>query len=293
MKTILLIDSCSDLPLQFIEENTDIIDTIGMSFNINGKDYYDDFGKTFTHKEFYANLREGIMPSTSQINSYRFMEKFKEHYEKGNSLIYLAFTPGLSGTCNNAILAKNTFLEENPDADITIIDTKSASVGEGILAIHAVDMLRNGCSKEEIINWIEENKLNSNHWFAVDDLTFLKKGGRISATTAAVGTLLNVKPILIVNDDGTLNPYTNVRGRKKSIKFLFEKLKEHIINEDDTIALIGHGDCLEDALKLEKLIKDEYNLKKVVITELCSTIASHVGPDMISLAFIGERRENK
>lgn len=293
MKTILLVDSCSDLPLEYIEENNDIIDTIGMPVNINGRDYYDDFGKTLSHKEFYEYLRNDIMPSTAQINSHRFLQKFKENYSKGNSLIYLGFTSGMSGTFNNALLAKKMFLEENPDADITIIDSKSASVGEGVLVIHAVEMLREGKSKDEIIKWIEENKLKSNHWFAVNNLTFLKKGGRISPATAAVGTLLNVKPIITVDDAGKLKQYANVRGRKKSIKYLLDKLKEHVTDADKTIAVIGHGDCLEDAEKLEQLINDELKVKKIVKTVLCSTIASHVGPEMISLAFIGEHRENK
>ncbi|WBW99730.1 DegV family protein [Oceanirhabdus sp. W0125-5] len=289
---MLLVDSCSDLPLEFIENNLNIIDTIGMSVNIDGKDYYDDFGKTLSHKEFYGYLRQGIMPKTAAINSYSFLEKFKKHHEKGYSLIYLGFTSGLSGTFNNAVMAKEMFLEEHPDADITVIDTKSASVGEGVLVIHAVEMIRKGHSKEEVIKWIQENKMKSNHWFAVNDLNFLKKGGRLSATKAAVGTILNVKPILTVDDQGELKPYTSVRGRKKSMKFIYDKLVEHMTNPEETIVVIGHGDCLNDAIKIEKYINKHLKLKKVIVTELCSTIASHVGPDMISLAFIGEGREN-
>ncbi|KYH33987.1 DegV domain-containing protein [Clostridium tepidiprofundi DSM 19306] len=293
MKTIILTDSCCDLPLQFIEDNSDILDTIEMIFNINGKDYFDDFGKTLSHDEFYKYLRNGIIPSTAQISSYRIMQKFKKHYDKGNSLIYLPLTSGLSGTYNNAVLARNSFLEENPDADITVIDTFSASVGQGILVIHAVEMLRDGISKDDVINWLEENKFKTNHWFAVKDLMYLKKGGRISSTTATVGTLLNVKPIIIVNDKGELRSYTNVRGRKKSLRFIFDKFKEHAVDIENTIVIIGHGNCLEDAYKLEQMIRSEFTPKKIVISELGSTIASHVGPDMIALAFVGNRRENK
>jgi len=293
VSTMLLVDSCSDLPLDFIENNLNIIDTIGMTVNIDGKDYYDDFGKTLSHKEFYGYLRQGIMPKTAQINSYSFLEKFKGHYEKGNSLIYLGFTSGLSGTFNSAVIAKEMLLEEYPDADITVIDTKCASVGEGVLVIHVVEMIRKGYSKEEIIKWIQENKMKSNHWFAVNDLNFLKKGGRISAAKAAVGTMLSVKPILTVDDQGELKQYATVRGRKKSMKFLYDKLTEHMTNPEETIVVIGHGDCLNDAVKIEKYIHKHLKLKKVVVTELCSTIASHVGPDMISLAFIGDARENK
>lgn len=292
MKTIFLIDSCSDLPLSFIEENSDCLDIIGMPVEIDGKDYIDDFGKTLTHEEFYKFIRKGIMPTTSQINSHRFLEKFKKHSDDGNSIIYIGFTSGMSGTYNSAMVAKEMLLEENPNADITLVDTRCASVGEGLLILYAVEMLKNGSSKDEILNWIEGNKLKSNHWFAVDDLTFLKKGGRISATSAAVGTLLKVKPILTVDNEGKLKSYTNVRGRKKSLNFLIEKSKEHIIDSENSIIIIGHGDCIKEAKKLEKEVQNELNPRKIIITQLSSTIASHVGPDMISLAFIGEAREN-
>lgn len=291
MGIMLLVDSCSDLPLEYIEENRDVIDTIGMPINIEGIDCYDDFGKTMSHEEFYGYLRKEIMPTTSQINSHRFMEKFRENYEKKNTLIYLGFSSGLSGTFNSAVVAWNMFMEEHPDADITIIDTVSASVGEGLLVVHVVEMLRKGCSRDEIIKWVEDNKLNSNHWFAVDTLTFLKKGGRISAATAAFGTLLNVKPIITLDDEGKLKPYANVRGRKKSLSFLLDKAKEHIVNEEETIIIIGHGDCLNDAEELKSMVMSHFNVKKIIITQLGATIASHVGPGMISLAFMGERRE--
>lgn len=293
MNSILIVDTCSDLPLEFVEKNSDIIDIIGMPCNIKGQEYIDDFGKTLSHKDFYNYLREGIMPSTSQINSYRFFEIFKKHYNEGKAIIYIGFTSGMSGTINNAFMAKNMLLEEYPDADITVIDTLSASIGEGALVYHAVEMLRNGISNGEIVNWIEDHKLNTNHWFAVNDLNHLKNGGRISAATAAVGTLLNIKPILTVNNKGKLVSYSNIRGRKKSLKFLVDKLKEHVINPEETIALIGHGDCIDDAEKLKEMVQTEFNLKKIVISELSLTIATHVGPGMISLAFVGNPREDK
>lgn len=292
MSIILLVDSCSDLPLEYIEQNSDVIDSIGMPLNIKGLDCYDDFGKTMSHSELYGYLRKEIMPTTSQINSHRFMEKFSDNYEKQNQLIYLGFSSGLSGTYNSAVIACNMFKEEHPDADITIIDTKSASVGEGVLVVHAVEMLRKGCSKDEIIEWVEENKLNSNHWFAVDTLTFLKKGGRISAATAAFGTLLNVKPIITLDDDGKLLPFANARGRKRSLVFLTDKAKEHIVDPEKTIMVIGHGDCLKEAEQLKAMVLSKISVKQIIITELGATIASHVGPGMISLAFVGEKREH-
>lgn len=292
MKTILLIDSCCDIPLSFIEENNDIVDFISMPINIEGNEYYDDFGKTLTHDKFYKYLENGIVPSTAQINSYMFYENFKKHCNQGKSIIYLALSSGLSGTYNNAINAKEMLIKENNQVDITIIDSKSASIGQGILALHAVEMIRNGYSKNEIVQWIESNKLKSNHWFAVNDLTHLKKGGRISAASATIGTLLNVKPILIVNWDGKLKLYTNARGRKKSLKFLIDKFKEHTKNQKNVTVIIGHGHCLKDAQIIKEKISKESNVKKIIITELNATIASHVGAGMIAVAFIGDVREN-
>ncbi|WP_139904990.1 DegV family protein [Clostridium thermarum] len=293
MNTIIITDSTCDLTLEYVQENADMLDIIGMPVNIEGYEYFDDFGKTLSHDEFYSKLRLGIMPSTAQINTFRFSEIFKKHYQKGKSIIYIGFTSGMSGTFNNAVMAAEELIKEHPDADITVIDTLSASIGQGVLVVEAVDMLRNGKSKEEIVRWVEDNKLKSNHWFAVDDLNFLKKGGRISAATAVVGTALNIKPILTVDNSGKLVSYTNVRGRKKSIRFLAEKFHEHIRNCSVTTVIIGHGDCLEDAYMLKEYILEECMPKKLIVSQLSATIASHVGPNMIAVAFVGDDREVK
>jgi DegV family protein with EDD domain len=290
LNTIILTDSGCDLPLEYIRENGDKLDILGMPVNIDGNEYIDDLGKSLLHDELYMKLRSGIIPSTAQINIYKYTKKFEEYYNDGRSIICLGLTSGLSGTFNNSILARREFLEEHPDADITIIDTFSASVGQGVLIVNVIEMLKQGKSNEEIIDWIEKNKMRVNHWFAVDDLHYLKKGGRISSVTSVVGTALNVKPILVVGRDGKLKYYTNVRGRRRSIKFLFDKLKEHIESSEETFIVIGHGNCPEDAEILKKLVLEEFNAEKVIISELSATIASHVGPNMLAIAFVGEER---
>lgn len=292
MSTILLVDSCSDLPLSYIQENNDIIDTIGMPVSLEGREFIDDLGKTYSHKEFFDKLREGIMPSTALINVYRFAQKFKEHCKNGDNIIYLGFSSALSGTFNNARLARNEVLEEYPDFYIEVIDTVSASIGLGIIIVQAVRMMREGKSKVEVIQWVEKNKLKSNHWFAVDDLNFLKNGGRVSSTSATIGTLLNVKPILTVDREGKLKSYSNVRGRKKALKFLVEKFKENSISSEKTTLIIGHGDCEDDAIKISEMVNNEVNLEAIILSQLSTTIASHVGPNMIAFAFIGKEREN-
>lgn len=293
MGSIIITDSTCDLTLEYVQENADVLDTLGMPVNVDGYEYLDDFGKSLSHNEFYDKLRSGIMPSTAQINVFRFKEVFEKHYKAGNSVIYIGFSSGMSGTFNNSILARQEMLEEYPDADITVIDSLSASIGQGILVVEAIDLLRQGKSKEEIVDWVENHKLKSNHWFAVDDLNYLKKGGRISATTAVVGTALNIKPILTVDNSGKLGPYSNVRGRKKSLKFLADKVHEHMENKEETTLIIGHGNCFEDAEMLKEYILEGCTPKKIMISELSATIASHVGPNMIAAAFIGSNREFK
>jgi DegV family protein with EDD domain len=293
LNTIILTESTCDLTLEYVEENSEVLDILGMPVNIDGQEYLDDFGKSLSHAEFYSKLRSGIMPSTAQINTYRISEMFKKHYNAGKAIIYIGFTSNMSGTFNNALLAKAEFLEQHPDADITVIDSLAASVGQGALIVGAVDMLNEGKSKEEIVNWVEDSKLKTNHWFAVDDLNYLKKGGRISTATAVVGTALNIKPILTVDNSGKLGSYSSVRGRKKSIKFISDKVKEHLINPREATIVIGHGNCLEDAELLKSYIVDECNPKNIIVSELSATIASHVGPNMIAAAFVGDFREEK
>jgi len=292
LNTIILTDSSSDLPIEYIEENEKYIDFLGMPINMEGHEFIDDFGKTENNDEFYKKLRAGIVPKTSGINFYRFYQKFKEHYDNGNAIIYLGLSSGISGTYSIAVMARDAFVEENKDADISIIDTVSASIGLGVLVVQASDKLKEGFSYQEVIKWVEENKMKVNHWFAVDDLNYLEKGGRIPSAAAKVGKVFDVKPILIVNREGKLRPYTAIRGRKKSLRYLANKIIQYKGDNEIELAIIGHGNCPEEAKILKKDILEEYKPKNIMITELSTTIATHVGPNMIAVAFIGEERVN-
>ncbi len=288
MKTIIFTDSCCDLPISFVKENN--IQVMSIRVNINGKDIPDDLGESISHKNFYNLIREGEMPTTSQVNVNTFEEGFRKFVKEGYSIIYIGFSSALSGCINSARLAKETVLEDMKDADITIIDTKSASMGLGLIVYYATNMLKEGKNKEEIINWIEENKLKINHWFTVDDLNHLKRGGRISSTVAIVGTMLSIKPIMHVDNEGRLIPVSKVKGRKKSIKALQEKLKERIVNPEEQVIFISHGDCLEDAEHLRELILKELNVKDVIINNIGPAVGSHSGPGTVALFFIGNDR---
>ena len=282
MKPVILVDASCDMPLEFIEKNH--IPHLGLICHIDDKEYEDDFGKTFTYDEFYGELRKGKMPTTSQINSFRFEEKFREYAKQGIPVIYLAMSSALSGTYNSAVMARETILGEYKDADITVIDTKGSSIGEGLLVYYAYDMLNKGYSKDSIITWVKENMLKMNYWFAVSDL---KRGGRISSSAAVVGSILNINPILCITSDGSLTQVTNIRGRRKAIKYLTDKFKAEVTEPQNTIVAISHGDCIEEAEYLKNIMEEEFHVKKVIVNKLGLIMGSHCGQGMLSLCFLG------
>lgn len=293
MSTFIVVDSCCDLPLTFIEAHQACLEVIGMPVNVDGFEYYDDLGKTFTHDALYSKLRQGIMPSTAQINSYRFSEIFEKHVALNQTVVYVGFSSEMSGTFESANSSIELVKEKYPSADIRVIDTKSASIGQGLLTMKAVELCRKNKSADEIVNWIETYKMRTHHWFAVDDLNYLKSGGRITPTEAAIGTLLSVKPILIVNQDGVLKPYTKIKGRKKSMKFLCDKFKEHFNKTVFGKVIIGHGNVIEEAVILKDMLLEHMDESDIVVSELSATIASHVGPGMLAISFMGQDREHR
>lgn len=288
MNTVIITDSCSDLPLSYIESNN--IPVISLTFHFKDRDYEDDFGKSISYKEFYDAVRNGELPSTSQINVFKYTEVFGKYIKEGNSIIYIGFSSALSGSLNSALMAREMILKENEKADISIIDSRSASAGQGLLVYYAYEMLAKGQSKEEIVNWLEENKLKVNHWFTVDDLFHLKRGGRVSGTAAVIGTILDIKPVLHVDDEGRLIPVTKVKGRKKSLRMLADKVGEMAVNIEEQVIFISHGDCLEDAHVLKELITSRYKVKEVIIADIGPVIGSHSGPGTVALFFRGNNR---
>lgn len=287
MSYILITDSSSDLPLAYAEQNNQYLQVLGMPIELDGQACTDDLGKTLTHDHFYQKLSEGIFPTTSQINTTTFMDCYNKLHAEGKSIIYAGLSNGLSGTMGNAILARSMFLEAHPNADITVVDTLSASAGLGALIVEAVERMKLGWSKADIQGWMEDNAIRTNHWFAIDDLSHLKKGGRIPAAIAFVGTALQVKPILTLAHDGKIKSYASVRGRQKSLKFIFERFEEFIGEPEKRVVMICHGHCEDDAMKLKLMIEEKYKPKMILVSELSATIATHVGPGMIAVAFVG------
>ena len=288
MSIKIITDSSCDLGINFIEENN--IELIPLLLNLDGETLKDDLGKSLGYREFYEKLRAGSMPSTSQINIYTFEEKFKELLDKGYEILYIGLSSALSGTFNSANMARNNILEENPNAKIAVVDSISVSMGLGMLIKKACKMIEEGKMLEDIVQWIEENKNKVIHAILVDDLKHLKRGGRVSASTAAVGSILNIKPLLKLNNSGAVEAAEKVKGKKKALKRLASIVKEKAINIENEILYIMHGDALEEAQYLKEMILQELNFKDVKVEYLGTVIGTHGGPGTIAAVFCGNER---
>ena len=288
MSIKIITDSSCDLGINFIEENN--IELILLLLNLDGETLKDDLGKSLGYREFYEKLRAGSMPSTSQINIYTFEEKFKELLDKGYEILYIGLSSALSGTFNSANMARNNILEENPNAKIAVVDSISVSMGLGMLIKKACKMIEEGKMLEDIVQWIEENKNKVIHAILVDDLKHLKRGGRVSASTAAVGSILNIKPLLKLNNSGAVEVSEKIKGKKKGLKRLASIVKENAINIENEILYIMHGDVLEEAQYLKGIILQELNFKDVKVEYIGTVIGTHGGPGTIATVFWGNER---
>jgi len=285
---IIMADSACDLPINIIRENN--IYYLGLKCLFKGNEYIEDCGISLPYKDFYKGIREGEMPATSQVNNFQFQVAYEKILKSGKDVLYLSFSSALSGTINSAMIARTTILETYPEANITIIDTKSASLGYGLLVIQACRLKSQGLSIKEITVQIKATIPKLNHIVAMDDLQYLKRGGRLSGTAAALGTILQLKPMVKMNDAGQLINYGKVQGRKKSIHTLFKEFEERAvhINSQKLIA-ICHSDCLDDANKLANTIREKYDVD-ILINDIGCVIGSHTGVNTVSIFFVGERR---
>ncbi len=286
---VIITDSTTDLTTELIKELD--ITVIPMEFNIDGKSYlnYSD-ERDISYKNFYDDLRNGKSSTTSLINSAAFTELFEPILKNGKDILYIAFSSGLSGTYNSSCIAAQTLSEEYPDSKIYIVDSLSASMGEGLLVYHAANKKNAGMDIDELRDWVEDNKLKLCHWFTVDDLHHLKRGGRLSSAAAIVGTMLSIKPVLHVDNEGHLIPVEKVRGRKLSITSLLKMMEKTVTKPEEQTIFISHGDCIEDAEYLAKLIKEKLNVKDIKINYIGPVIGSHSGPGTVALFFLGTER---
>ena len=281
----IITDSCCD----FTEAQCRQWDVVSVPLTVtyNGENH-ENFSDETAVKAFYDELRSGVMASTSAVNPDGWAGAMEPALKEGKDVLVLAFSSGLSTTYQSAVIAAKELQEVYPDRTIKVIDTLCAALGQGLLVWHAAQKRDAGLSIEDTAAWVEENKLHICHWVTVDDLSHLKRGGRISATTAIVGTMLNIKPIIFVDNDGHLINTAKVRGRKTALEFLAKKFAE--TGTDSDTVFIGHGDCAEDAAALEAMLKEKHGVKNVITGYVGPVIGAHTGPGVLVLFFLGSKR---
>lgn len=287
-KFVILTDNTCDMPRSYYEENQ--IEIMTLSYLMEGKSY--NYYNSLSDEEFYEKLRNGSLPTTSQVNPNEARDVFEKYCKQGIHVLHIAFTSGLSGTYNSARIAAEELNEEYPDTKIVVVDSLCASMGEGMLLYYAVEMKKEGKSMEEIATWLEENRLHVCHNFTVDDLNHLYRGGRVSKTTAILGTMIGVKPVLHVSDEGKLVNIDKVRGRKKSLIALVDRMEKQMANYEgkNEVVMISHGDCLQDAQFVAELVKMRFGIENVMINYVGPSIGAHSGPGTVALFFMGEYR---
>ncbi len=286
---IILTDSTADLPKELVDELD--IQVEPMTYIIDGKEYSDQpLEDDVAIRGFYRLLREGKQSTTSQVNQLRFEDIFDAILKQGQDVLYIAFSSALSGTAEQATHAAEALQPKYPDRKIIVVDSLCASLGEGMMVYYAANMRKEGKSIDEVAEFVRSQRLHLCHWFTVDDLNHLKRGGRVSPTAALVGTMLGIKPILHVDNEGRLIPVSKVRGRRKSLDDLVERARQTIIDPEQQTVFISHGDCEQDALYIKQQVMEKIGVKQIYINYIGPVIGSHSGQGTVALFFFGSKR---
>lgn len=285
----IITDSTSDLSPKLIDELD--VEVIPMIFTIGENSYcnYPDERDLSSH-EFYDRLRAGEFSTTNQIGPITFLEVFEPILKSEKDILYIAFSSGLSGTYNNACLVAAGLSEKYPQRKIYVVDSLSASMGEGLLVYNAVQKKKEGLSIEGVRDWVTENRSRLSHWFTVDDLNHLRRGGRISGAAAYVGTVLGIKPVLHFDDEGHLIPMEKIRGRRQSLNTLIGHMESAVEQAEDQMIFISHGDSLQDAQYVAQQVKKKFHVKAIEINPIGPVIGTHAGPGTIALFYLGKDR---
>ena len=285
---IITVNSTVDTTREWLAERG--VPYIPLKYTIDGQTYSDMEG--LSSKEFFDKLREGKMSTTSQINPDEAREALKPYLKEGKDILHIAFSSALSGTYNSSRIAAEELMEDYPDRKIIVVDSLGASLGQGLLVYLAQEKKEQGEDMETVAKWAEENRLHMVHLFTVNDLNHLYRGGRISRTTAVVGSMLNIKPVLHVDNDGKLTAIGKVRGRKKSLQELVKLMDEKIGSYHDTChtIFISHGDCEDDANYVAEKVKEKYQINTIIMNQVGATIGAHSGPGTMALFFVGDER---
>ena len=286
---VIMTDSCCDLTDQMARDLE--LEVLPLTMHMDGQDYPNDLaGTAISNQEFYKRIRAGKLATTSAVNVGQFQDAMRRVLESGRDIVCVCFSSALSTTYQSAVIAAEDLRAEFPEAEIHVVDSLSASLGQGLLLYLAVEQKRKGLTAAELAKWVEDNRLTVCHWFTVDDLNFLKRGGRVSATTALLGTMLSIKPIMHTSDEGKLVPVSKARGRKAAIAALLDKIETLGIHPEKQTMFICHADCEEDAKAVAKTIQDRFGTPTVHINYIGPVIGSHTGPNTMGIFFVGTQR---
>ena len=286
---VIVTDSSADLTDGMVKELG--VEVLPLSFTVKGQTYhnYPD-NRDMDPKDFYAMLRSGEMATTAAVNVADYTSALEPLLESGKDVLVLAFSSGLSATYQSSVIAVNELKDKFPERKIFTVDTLCASMGQGLLVYLAAKKQQAGATIEEVRDWTEENKLKLCHWFTVDDLHFLKRGGRISAATAVLGTMLSIKPVMHVDNEGHLIKVGTARGRNASLKALVDHMEQTVLDLKDQAIFISHGDCLADAQKVADDVKARFGVESIIINYVGPVIGAHSGPGTVALFFMGSER---
>lgn len=286
---IIMTDSSCDLPNAIVQELG--LEVLPLSFIIDGQTYhnYPD-NREMSPKEFYDKLKNGSLATTNAVNMNQAMEAIEAAVKTGKDVLVLGFSSGLSATCASFQMAAEELAPQYPDRKIFVVDTLCASSGQGLIVYLAGKLRQEGKSIEEVRDWVEANKLRVCHWVTPNDLFFLKRGGRVSAATAVVGTMLQIKPIINVDNDGKLATVDKARGRKTALEYLVKKVGEQGVNLENQTVFFSHSDCLEDMQWMANEVKKRYGVKETVICDIGPVIGAHTGPGCAVVFFLGNQR---
>ena len=282
-------DATADLPQELVESMG--ISVIPMECRLNEQTFiYEPTGKYMKPEAFYAQMREGASTATSQINVFAYVTHFEPILQAGEDILYIAFSSALTGSQQSAVIAIQELEVKYPGRKISMVDSLCASLGEGLIVYAAAKKLEEGLDLDALSQWVTDNRLNLCHWFTVDDLAYLARGGRVSATSAFLGTALRIKPVLHVDNAGRLVPLEKVQGRKRSLKGLVEQMEKQFTPESNDIVFIGHADSAEDAEYVRQLVEERFGVKNFLVHFIGPIVGAHSGPGTIALFHFGKSR---
>lgn len=289
MDFVLMTDSTCDLAPEMVQELA--LTVIPLIYSIDGQEYYHyvDNHELDIHT-YYDKLRAGLFPQTAQISPQEFRKAFESRLRTGKDVLYIAFSSGISGTCSTASMVAKELQAEYPDRRLIVYDSLCASGGEGLLVYHAARLAQAGKTLDDVLAWLDGNRLRLVHWFTVDDLDHLHRGGRISGAAALVGGMLGIKPVLHVDDEGHLVPMEKVRGRRKALERLVDHMTETAIDPAHQTVFLNHADCPEDARFVEEQVRARLGVTDIHTNFIGPLIGAHSGPGTVALFFLGSKR---